>query len=302
MEKKPKYIEKEANFNKEFSRLKELKRNAEKYWKSTKGLLSLAEKTKEEIEELSSERNSVVSEVEEIKTFYEEFKPLRDNVNDKETGVEVLFNDIKLKKESIDTFKIEITKIDKRIKELQKESAEILKTITDGSLANTFGMRAKSINWSRRLWGTLSIISSIGLFLALFGIYWFDIRIKENISLDGLMVFRVILTTPLIYLLIFATTQYSKERSLLEKYEFKSRVAQSLKSYTKLLRDEFFEAEDNEEVIRKFVVETTKMIYEEPYKVNLKKNKNFKFKSPIAQIDLCDSEEEENLDKEDLKN
>jgi predicted nucleic acid-binding Zn-ribbon protein/archaellin len=73
---------------------------------------------------------------------------------------------------------------------------------------------------------------------------------------------KITLTFPLIYLIIFATTRYSKERRLMEEYAFKSAIALALKPYSDLVAKLGEEKADEE--YRKFLIKTIQDIFIAP--------------------------------------
>ena len=51
--------------------------------------------------------------------------------------------------------------------------------------------------------------------------------------------FRITVTSPAVFLIWFSAAQFSKERYVLEQYEYKTSTAIAINSYAKLLKDRF---------------------------------------------------------------
>ena len=288
MASKPKYIKDEVTFNREFERLKKLKTEAERrvkvleqaedYYK--KGEIELSK-----LQQLVSEASDVNQELDNYRQVFEEIKIKLDNP---ETGLEAIHNSAIKSETEIDEHRVaiedvhaELDRIFKRTEELNKDVEQTLGAATNGGLANSFGNRAKEIRISKRVWQFFMFFSAF----ALIGSFWpYLANPERDVAINAALFFRIGLVTPFIFLMYFSAKQYGKERDLEEKYEFKSVIAQSMQSYTKLFRDEF--GDKHEETVLKFLVDSIDTVYKEPYIKEDGHEKSLKVSSPIIKTNV----------------
>ena len=167
-------------------------------------------------------------------------------------------------------------------KDLKNKIEKIYKITTDAGLANSFDERKQGLGKSTNRWFLSLLIStsilSISLFVILWPLLWNNIT-----AIDGYTWYRLTLTSPIIFFITFASVQYNKERTLLEKYAFKAATALSLEGYTTLLINTFDkEKEVNEKEILGFVLNSMSTIYQEPYEPTKESKFTFGIDSSLA--------------------
>lgn len=234
----------------------------------------------------------VQQKISDMQSAYQEFLTIKSKIDDENTGLQAIFNGVQdLDKKArtlhqeIQTYKAESKKlldeisgnkkssdelkieIEKNLKQTQENTDEIRKVtdlIVDTGFANAFQKRAKKLFVGYVTWG---VILGVGVFAL--GVLIYVLFIKGS---DGQIpelkniIYRLSLTSPLLFLIGFSMRQYGKERDLNEKYEFKAATAIVIRNHIKFLLETF---DNNEEVIT-FAISTFRTIYKEPYKDDLR--------------------------------
>jgi archaellum component FlaC len=165
----------------------------------------------------------------------------------------------------VETFKDEIESYNKSADEMVEKISNILNLVTDSGLANSFDSRRKRVENGMKIWRlilTTSVLLSVGVLLLLFG---FNDKIFEmnNIQEPYMkFLFKLTLSSPLIFAIWFSSIQYSKERHILEQYEYKTATALALEQYTRLLEEKFEEGFDEDKF--NFVTDLINKVYKEP--------------------------------------
>lgn len=165
----------------------------------------------------------------------------------------------------------EIEQNKKTSEEFKDQIGEILKLVTDGSLADGFDTRKKELGKSAIKWLVALVVAWVLLVIAV--IYFFQLIPGKQELLGWEILYRIAFTSPFIFAVIFCTQQHGKTRDLLEKYAFKLTVSLSLQSYIKLLNDSFPEKDFREHMLQ-FTLSSIGKIYKEPY---LEKNRKYAF-------------------------
>ena len=89
------------------------------------------------------------------------------------------------------------------------------------------------------------------------------------------ILFKFLLPLPLVYLIVFVTDRYAKERRLLEEYAFKSTISLALKPYFKMVTNK--DLTDDE---REFLIKSIENIFTTPT------NKVYRTKECQNKIDI----------------
>ena len=240
------------------------------------------------LETIKNTLSEVQQKIQNMTTAYENFLKIQAKIEDEKTGLKPIFDEVQaihkksneLKKQ-IDAFKEESIKNLDAIKankqtsdkikgeievNLQESSAnkeeieKITGLITDAGFANAFHQRAKSLFWGYVVWGA---IFGVGVIVLIILIYLLFIKGSDG-QIPELKntIYRLTLTSPLLFIIGFAMRQYRKERDLNEKYAFKATTATVIRNHIEFLLDKFGDQKD--EVV-KFAAETFRTIYKEPY-------------------------------------
>lgn len=262
-----------------------------------------AQKTLENVKNIFTE---VQSKIQNMQTAYDEFARIKGNIEDEESGLEAIFNEVKnLQKKSqllfteIQSFRDESSKLLESIKSNREESDVMKKNIDenlnfskdkkkeieditglliDATFSETFERRKREIEdrlYSFSSWKTIFFVSTI--FLVFLVILPFTPWVTlDNDNLLRYLINRVFYATPLIFLIAFSASQYSKERDLSEKYAFKAASSAAVRSHIEFLIKTFGVKKED---ILEFAKDTFIKIYKEPYDVSdNKKLKNLEDK------------------------
>lgn len=180
----------------------------------------------------------------DIKSFHEQSKKL--------------FEQIKINKSETDKIKLEVKKILEEVNLDQEEVKKITALITDTGFEYAFQKREKMLRISSIAWLIIFMLGIVGLAFMLFSLF------KDSVGIPELQVviYRLTLTSPLLFLIGVAIKQYGDERNLNEKYAFKATIAAVVRNHSKFLIE--IKDEAGEEIAG-FVKETLSGIYSEPY-------------------------------------
>jgi hypothetical protein len=135
--------------------------------------------------------------------------------------------------------------------------------------------------WERNIlqYSKILLASLIALFL--FQLWLYDFNIVAN-NFDYNFYIRFLILSPIVYYLVFCSTQYSKIQKLHDKYSFKTTLAMSIKSHIELLtKEEHFQSDGAIDSILDFIIDGFRKIYNEPYA-----DDDFKIKIKLANIKL----------------
>ena len=93
---------------------------------------------------------------------------------------------------------------------------------------------------------------------------------------------RFLILSPIVYYLVFCSSQYNQVKKLHDKYSFKTTLAMTIKSHIELLtHEENFQSPERLDKILDFIIDGFNKIYNEPYA-----NDDFKMKVELANIKL----------------
>jgi len=260
---------------------------------------------------LNSLNDSVNEYGKVLKTFnslYNAVQELFDTVNDSESGIDKKFTIISETKTRIDelytksqvSFKI-ISDLEVKIDRIFNEAKEKLATISkaeenskstfeeikriygiaaDTGMGGEFNKRSTEFKNDFIDWGQKIIIATIVLFTAILILFILPYFCKDksfcDVKLTPDFLLRITITSPLIFYLVFCTTQYTKAKDAYYKYCFKSTLAISIRNHINLLSDNsLFNDKAYTQQILDFAVRGLDRIYEEPY---FDKNMEHKFR------------------------
>jgi len=185
----------------------------------------------------------------EIQSFRDESQKLLENIRNNE------IESTTLKESTHRIFEESRKTTDAKIEEIKKITA----LITDTGFANAFNERAKKLFWGYIVWGVILLISTSILVVELY--QFFKAFGGDNIPEIKVIIFRLSLTSPLLFLIGFSISQYRFDRLLNEKYNFKAVTASVVREHIEFLLSRFDAKDGAWELTR----EIFEMIYEEPY-------------------------------------
>ncbi len=167
---------------------------------------------------------------------------------------------------TIDTLKEELSEADERTKELINKNEELEKKVNDligsavgGALGKTFGERKFELRESEIFWKRATFVSIFILFLAAGAVFY---ELFTGVNETTVLLSKISLLVPASVAVWFTSSNYNRERKLLEEYAFKSTMALSLDSYRKVLNEELGDGE--REIISEFLVSSMQKIYSSP--------------------------------------
>ena len=209
-------------------------------------------------------------------------------------------------------------KTDEIIQRNEEQTNEIdrqLEKAVGVSLFSTFEERKKQLSKTSNLW-LLLIILSVGVtvwlsmniitdflnnvhqYTQLTKIGWSAdtntsmlVKPIAKLNIDWMWVLlKLTMLLPLVYLISFATSRYSKERRLVEEYAFKSTISLALKPYSDLVQK--IENDGTDSKYRDFLIDSIKSIFVVPtdkaFGTNNKESKDITLKNFDEAIKIVD--------------
>lgn len=181
--------------------------------------------------------------------------------------------------------------------EKRSEVQRIAKLITDTGFANSFHKRSKLLRINGYIWLGVFIFGIIGLAWFLYVVF----DVKEILLQNGgeipkweSLLYRITLTSPLLFLIGFAVRRYGSERELEEKYASKATVAEVMPNHTDFLTQKIREKDvDNDTIV--FIRKTIERLYAEPYEKSIDWKKIKKEKEKIELLNKSDSKDTESF-------
>jgi predicted nucleic acid-binding Zn-ribbon protein len=228
-------------FNKIYEEIKQKNDKSNQMEKEISQLLNKSSENKKQIDKLkeeSTQRNNEMAKLlNETKELYKDIKYINEKSNDFFNRVDEYIKKMNEKtefmEEQIETFKRNTEDIINRNEELTKEIEEQLQKATGVSLFHTFEKRKnelyKGLNW----WKVG--VFFFGLVLLSISLWIFNDLKGENFN-SSMFLLKITIATPLVYLLYFTSSRYTKERRLIEEYAFKSTISLALKPYIDLVK------------------------------------------------------------------
>lgn len=294
------------------SRIQELSKSSEATSSSIQNILTEVTALKEQINGIkrrAEEKTTIIDQkyqdilakLEEMQKAYTSFREIKAKIDDPDGGLETalalsnkLMNDIaKARTGAEDSYKqsktleenilemknlskkgiIEIENNKKKSEEYKNQIGEILDIATNTSVGDSFNQRKKEIENKLKYWLIGSVVSTILLTLAIGTLVWLA-HDNNGLQIDQWKFwYRFFLTSPLIYAVYFFSTNYTRERELLERYAYKFSLSLSLRSYILLLTDNFKSSEALKGA-QNFILNTLAIVYKEPY---MEKNRKYAF-------------------------
>jgi len=266
--------------SKEISELKSSSTN------NTNSIASLMNKSQDWFDTINSLLDNAKKNVEEIKKFLETFNLLKSQIEDEENGFEAIIQavnenltqsdsllkqieiirtnsnknlvEIEKEKETIQWISKEISDIREESEKDRKEIANYLAIASDASFAESFNKRKLELSNNAKLWRKFYLWAIIWLVIYLFIVFWSSIfwgtipGVEESI-------FRLTLSSPIIFLIWFSGLEYSKNRANEEKYAFKFATSTVFRNHIKFMLEEFWADKKDS------VLETTQKIIDVLY-------------------------------------
>lgn len=288
-------------------------------------IASLLEAARADVQSASAELADIQAKSSEVEEAYEEFNELMEKANDPETGVaaqvaeiEQYSKDALKAKTSAESELISVVSLKKNV----TEHLEVVKTsrqeiedynkeshsLTD-DIRNTLGLTSayslskaiedqrKRLDRSLRFWGWAVAMVVLMLVCALGGIFYvlFINHSTASVVQSGngtnvlfTVLSKALFTSPFVFALYFTTSNFSRTRDFRDRYLAKEIAGKNLQAYTKLLRDEF---PDKEQERLDFALHNMQAIYDDPVTRTKKRSYNIGV-NKIFQIDFEEETEQ----------
>jgi hypothetical protein len=214
---------------------------------------------------------SVLSDAELKKTNIESFLndlPTRsEELNRLTKEVKGLNEELASQKNDVSSSVEKIKELSQKVEALVEETRVQLGKAANEKLANSFEIVSSGLVKEKEAWYNRLVKSVLALIVAsIIIVAWQVHEAKTLYELSFLI--KVTLTSPFVYFVIFINREYSRTRSLIEEYIFKTSIARSFEAYKEIV--ESTDSEDLKKTLD-FILDTTKDLYSSPM-VNIKNN------------------------------
>jgi len=271
------------------------------------------------LETIKKNKENILRILEDANSSYRTINEIEDDITEYHNNIEKSKNElsdiISKTQEEVIAYSNKTEEIIKKNKEQTREIDKQLEKAVGVSLFSTFEARKKQLSWSTSLWLLLIIISvatTVYLSYSIINDFMNNVHQYEQVSKVGLstdkntsllskpvekldadwmwVVLKLTLLLPLIYLISFATSRYSKERRLVEEYAFKSTISLALKPYSDLVQK--IESDDVDNKYRDFLISSIESIFSVPtdkaFGSNKKESKGISLKNIDEVMKLLD--------------
>ena len=203
--------------------------------------ISRANEKNEKIEAIWKKLNNIYTEAkdkqESINTLSENIKQGSESLAKEAQDAQEFHQKAKL---TIEKFVEEITKLNKEIVKTQEQSNQASKKIDEilgdanrTGMAGSFIKRAKQLRYPVGFFLVFSILSALAIVFIGYTIFK---EINENTIWYHLILQRIFIISPLVYLTWFFTKRYNRLALLQEKYTFKYTTALAFEGYKKEIK------------------------------------------------------------------
>lgn len=215
---------------------------------------------------------SAVAEIGEakstVKTIAEELSQSKGRVETIESNVSELYESAKESVDAVDDQVLQFSKRNKELvgqgellqhyidqsKSLTEEVESLLPGAASAGLASSFKANADELNWSIRLWESMSVLALVGLaaYGLVYGIGSLD-AVKEMVvagNADGavlntdqiltllaMVLLKGLVAVPIVWLVLFAGHRGSKQKRVREDYRYKAAIAMAFQGFKNQFED-----------------------------------------------------------------
>lgn len=212
--------------------------------------LAEAERLETQIENAEKRARQAANETEALKAKINQYHEEVDTYQEKLEGI------TKKAETAVAQNTAATEKLVSRNKDLAGQIEKQLQKATGASLFSAFHERRKVISVAKWIWGGVSVLS------LMFTVGWGVYLAESTTALNALFYTKLGATVPLLALVVFALSQYGRERRAEAEYAFKAALSLSLVPYKELI--EGLGAEAGDEKYATFLVETIGQIYQAP--------------------------------------
>ena len=187
-----------------------------------------------------------------------------DNISDKSkellNDVESEYQKVKQIREKLEHDQNKLAARQEQLDDLEETAKGLLERTTSASLGEQFADRKSELEKTVWYWKYGAIISIIALISFSLLIYYHLLGSDGSYLVDFS---KVALLLPVSVAVWFTVSNYSRQKRLMEEYEFKARMALSLPGFREVLEEQ--SSEDTEQVEIEFIVNTMNKIYSNPH-------------------------------------
>lgn len=216
------------------------------------------------VKERATEATNIKSEITTIKsdidTILDDIQEKQTQASEFESSIEELVEEAQSSKETFEEHSKNLTEIEDKIHKFEKAINEQLGRAGAGALAMAFNIRQGEIEDEVKRWREILYWSTGGLLVLAIVFFIYSFSINE-LTLGFFL--KISISLPFIYVVWFASKQYSKERFILERYAFKTAQAKSLDAFSKTVK-EMDSSERGLSRAQDFVINSVAKIYVAP--------------------------------------
>jgi len=190
--------------------------------------------------------------------------------------VEDGYDTLEEKQRTFDQTIEDVEETQEKIEELEESARGLLERSTSSALGEQFSERKSELERNLVYWKAASI-GSILILMGSAGAIYYDIITSDSTVVLNLSKIAIIL--PISVAVWFSVSNYSRQKKLMEEYEFKARMALSLTGFREVLQEET--TDENDEIVAEFVVESMNKIYSNPQE-NIQATEQNEQNSPLT--------------------
>ena len=225
-------------------------------------LIEEEEKTEEQIKNINYIIAELEKDINELTGDKKDKKYIGEVGRKAESVLDEVQNEYEKIEEKRERFENSLDQIDETqndIENLEETAKGLIERTTSAALGEQFAERKSELE-SNLIYWKYGSVSSIGLLLISSAIIYIDIISSGSTLITNLS--KIALILPISVAVWFTVSNYSRQKRLMEEYEFKARVALSLSGFREVLNKET--PEEDDEIVAEFVVKTMDKIYSNP--------------------------------------
>lgn len=226
-------------------------------------VVAILNQTTQNAAQIDQERQKATTHVTEIQNLSDQMNNLKAIIENASKIAETYQGLVDQNVDETQSLKKHLNTLIKNSSDLEITIKNQLGLVSAITLSDAFQNEAEKLKGSIEYWFKWLKWLVLILVASAVGIVIWEIQ-TGNISWNGNFLIKFTITTPVIFLLIFVSKQYGREKRLLEEYVFKSTVAKSLEAYRKLIKDEGGAQENEQGKILEFIISSVNNIYSSP--------------------------------------
>ncbi len=146
-----------------------------------------------------------------------------------------------------------------QVRSIREALASVVEGGLDTKIVAEFKNRKQELEKSLRWWKFWTIASV----LTLFGSSWYIYSdISDSDPTSTVIFSKALLIFPVLVVVWFSFHQYNRHKILIEQYEFKTSMADSLMGFREILKQDF--SDEDQKQVGQFVIDSVDRMYSEP--------------------------------------